>query len=79
MAKQLKYARNQPIKWHMWSMAVLTDPSLSEQRIELTKPISLVYILDDIFDVYGKIDELTLLTEAVNRYGSKIIFLIIDI
>ncbi|OMO98840.1 hypothetical protein COLO4_13672 [Corchorus olitorius] len=34
----------------MWAMAILTDPSLSEQRLELTKPISLVYIIDDIFD-----------------------------
>lgn len=52
----------------MWSMAVLTDPRLSEQRLELTKPISLVYIIDDVFDVYGTIEELTLFTEAVNRY-----------
>ncbi|RVW58704.1 (3S,6E)-nerolidol synthase 1, chloroplastic [Vitis vinifera] len=41
---------------------------LSEQRIELTKPISLIYIIDDIFDVGGTLDELTLFTEAVNRW-----------
>ena len=51
----------------MWPLAVLPDPSLSEQRVELTKPISLVYIIDDIFDVHGTLDELTLFTEAVNR------------
>ncbi|RVW86434.1 (3S,6E)-nerolidol synthase 1 [Vitis vinifera] len=44
------------------------DPSLSEQRVELTKPISLVYIIDDIFDVHGTLDELTLFTEAVTDY-----------
>lgn len=59
----------------MWSMAVLTDPTLSEQRVELTKPISLVYIIDDIFDVYGTLDELTLFTEAINRYASSFFFL----
>lgn len=67
MAKELKFARNQPLKWYMWPLAVLPDPSLSEQRVELTKPISLVYIIDDIFDVHGTLDELTLFTEAVNR------------
>lgn len=72
LAKELKFARNQPLKWHMWSMAALTDPSLSMQRIELTKPISLIYIIDDIFDVYGTLDELTLFTQAVNRYKSLI-------
>ncbi|GMY37114.1 (3S,6E)-nerolidol synthase 1-like [Fagus crenata] len=34
----------------MWPMACLTDPSLSEQRVELTKPLALLYIIDDIFD-----------------------------
>ncbi|KAM7506178.1 hypothetical protein LguiB_005082 [Lonicera macranthoides] len=68
LAKELKFARDQPMKWHMWTMAALTDPSLSMQRIELTKPISLIYIIDDIFDVYGTLDELALFTQAVNRW-----------
>jgi hypothetical protein len=54
----------------MWTAACLTDPSWSDQRIELTKPISLVYVIDDMFDVYGTLDELTLFTNAVNRYVS---------
>ncbi|KAL6333747.1 hypothetical protein AAG906_028933 [Vitis piasezkii] len=68
LAEELKFARDQPLKWYMWPMAVLPDPSLSEQRVELTKPISMIYIIDDIFDVYGTLDELTLFTEAVNRW-----------
>ncbi|XP_059660943.1 (3S,6E)-nerolidol synthase 1-like [Cornus florida] len=68
LAKELKFARDQPLKWHMWSMAILTNSSFSEQRSELTKPISLIYIIDDIFDVHGTLDELTLFTEAVNRW-----------
>ncbi|CAK9142637.1 unnamed protein product [Ilex paraguariensis] len=68
LATELKFARNQPLKWYAWPMAILTNPSLSEQRIELTKPISLVYLLDDIFDVYGTLDELTLFTEAINKW-----------
>ncbi|XP_027191419.1 (3S,6E)-nerolidol synthase 1-like isoform X1 [Cicer arietinum] len=65
---ELPYARNQPLKWYMWSLACLTDPNLSEERVELTKPISLIYIIDDIFDIYGTIEELTLFTEAVSRW-----------
>lgn len=49
-------------------MAILTDLSLSDERIELTKFIALIYIIDDIFDLYGKPEELTLFTEAVNKY-----------
>ena len=44
----------------MWTVACLTDPSLKYQRVELTKPVALVYVIDDMFDVYGKLDELTL-------------------
>ncbi|XP_027347337.1 (3S,6E)-nerolidol synthase 1-like [Abrus precatorius] len=67
-ANELKYARNQPLKWYIWSLACLTDPAMSEERVELTKPISLIYIIDDIFDVYGTLDELTIFTEAVSRW-----------
>nr|AIC76501.1 terpene synthase [Prunus campanulata] len=68
LAKELKFARDQPVKWYIWSMACLTDPKLSEERVELTKPISFIYLIDDIFDVYGTLDELILFTEAVNRW-----------
>nr|KAJ0213193.1 hypothetical protein LSAT_V11C400179610 [Lactuca sativa] len=69
LAKELKLARSQPLNWYLWPMASLEDPSLSEQRLELIKPIALIFIIDDIFDVYGTLDELVLFTEAVIRWG----------
>lgn len=68
LTKELKLARDQPMKWHIWSLAALPNPSMKEERVELTKPISLIYLIDDIFDVYGTLEELTLFTEAVNRW-----------
>ncbi|KEH31174.1 putative (3S,6E)-nerolidol synthase [Medicago truncatula] len=68
LPKDLEFARDEPIKWYSWSMACLPDPQFSEERIELTKPLSLIYIIDDIFDFYGNIDELTLFTDAVKRW-----------
>ncbi|KAJ6893299.1 (3S,6E)-nerolidol synthase 1-like [Populus alba x Populus x berolinensis] len=68
LSTELRFARDQPLKWYMWSMACLTDPSLSEQRIELTKPVSMIYIIDDIFDVHGTLDELVCFTEVINRW-----------
>ena len=72
MAEELEFARDQPLKWYMCSMACLTDPDLSDQRVDLTKPISFIYIIDDIFDVHGTLEELTLFTEAINKYASII-------
>ncbi|KAL5731038.1 hypothetical protein ACHQM5_003801 [Ranunculus cassubicifolius] len=71
LAQKLNFARDQPIKWYMWSLAALEDPRLSEERIQLTKPISLIYLMDDIFDVYGTLDELILFTEAINKWEVK--------
>ncbi|KAJ0682126.1 putative S-linalool synthase [Helianthus annuus] len=71
LAQEFKDARNQPLHWYLWPMASLIDPSLSEQRIELTKPIALVFLIDDIYDVYGTLDELILFTEAVKRWDSN--------
>ncbi|XP_042011346.1 (3S,6E)-nerolidol synthase 1-like [Salvia splendens] len=68
LREELKSSRNQPLKWHVWSMAILRNPMLSKHRIMLTKPISLVYVVDDIFDLYGTVDELTLFTHAVKRW-----------
>ncbi|OAY26031.1 probable terpene synthase 13 [Manihot esculenta] len=68
LSKELKFARNQPLKWHIWSMAAFKDPSWSEQRLDLTKSISFVYLIDDIFDVQGTLDELVLFTEVIKRW-----------
>ncbi|XP_060195345.1 (3S,6E)-nerolidol synthase 1-like [Lycium barbarum] len=68
VTQDLKLARSQPLKWYMWSIGALSDPRMSKERMELIKPISLVYLVDDIFDVYGKLPELTLFTEVVNRW-----------
>ncbi|KAK2393378.1 (3S,6E)-nerolidol synthase [Trifolium repens] len=53
----------------MWPKACFTDPSFSEERIELTKVISLIYLVDDIFDVHhGTLGQLTLFTDLATRW-----------
>ncbi|KAL3850833.1 hypothetical protein ACJIZ3_012715 [Penstemon smallii] len=65
----LKHARNQPLKWYTWSMAIrIDDSSFSWRRVELTKSIAFIYLIDDIFDLYGTLDELISFTEAINRW-----------
>ncbi|GLT50837.1 hypothetical protein SLA2020_242970 [Shorea laevis] len=68
LRKELPLARDQSTKWYLESLACLNDPSLSEERIVLAKTISLIFIIDDIFDLYGTLDELTLFTQVVNRW-----------
>ncbi|KAL8500187.1 hypothetical protein ACS0TY_019972 [Phlomoides rotata] len=68
LSNEMKSSRDQPQKWHMWSMAVLRDPTWSRHRILLSKPNSLVYAVDDIFDLHGTIPQLTLFTQVINRW-----------
>ncbi|XP_012568126.1 neryl diphosphate diphosphatase, chloroplastic-like [Cicer arietinum] len=68
MSKEAKFVMYEPLKWYMWPMTCFTDPNFSEQRIELTKVISLIYVVDDIFDVHGTLDQLTLFTDAAKRW-----------
>ena len=68
LTRELNLARNEPSKWYTWSMAMLIDDiSLSSQRLHLSKSIAFIYLIDDIFDLYGTIDELTVFTKAVQK------------
>ncbi|KNA18453.1 hypothetical protein SOVF_070640 [Spinacia oleracea] len=67
--KELSFARIDPFKWWMWSYGILQGPNMSEDRIELAKAISFIYMIDDIFDGNGtSYDELLLFTEAINGW-----------
>lgn len=62
------FARIQPFKWCMWSLGIIPGPNMSEQRLEIAKVVSFIYMVDDIFDSHQRFDELYLFTEAVIRY-----------
>ncbi|XP_023520215.1 (3S,6E)-nerolidol synthase 1-like, partial [Cucurbita pepo subsp. pepo] len=68
LGRELNFARNQPMKWYIASLSCLTDVCHSEQRIQLAKAIAFVYLIDDIFDVFGTLEELTMFTEVVCRW-----------
>ncbi|CAI0468040.1 unnamed protein product [Linum tenue] len=51
-----------------WPMATLRGSKLAEYRVELAKIISIVYLINDIFDMYGSLDDLALFTEAITRW-----------
>nr|WBO38710.1 terpene synthase 39 [Aquilaria agallochum] len=72
LSRELELVRDQPLKWYTWSLASIEDPSLSNERVELTKPIAMVYVIDDIFDVYGTLDELILFTQVLDRWDYSV-------
>ncbi|CAD6252106.1 unnamed protein product [Miscanthus lutarioriparius] len=68
LAQEIPVARDQVLKWYTWSMTILEGPSFSRYRVEITKIISIAYVVDDIFDLVGTMEELSLFTEAIKMW-----------
>ncbi|XP_043692888.1 alpha-terpineol synthase, chloroplastic-like [Telopea speciosissima] len=49
------------------------EPQFSNFRIDLTKIIMLIALVDDVYDVYGSLEELELFTHAVERWDIEAI------
>ncbi|CAN6226981.1 unnamed protein product [Urochloa humidicola] len=72
LAQEIPVARDQLLKWYMWSITILQGSSLfSRYRVELTKIISLIYVVDDLFDIVGTQEELSLFTEAIKMWNTE--------
>ncbi|EES04392.1 hypothetical protein BDA96_04G021700 [Sorghum bicolor] len=69
LVQEIPVVRDQVMKWYMWSMTAVQGCSFSRYRVEITKIIALVYVVDDIFDLVGTLEELSLFTEAVKVWN----------
>lgn len=56
------------VECYFWILGVYFEPQFFLARRMLTKVIAMTSIIDDIYDVYGTLEELELFTEAVERF-----------
>ncbi|XP_056171193.1 probable terpene synthase 12 isoform X2 [Syzygium oleosum] len=71
LANKLNFARDRLTECFFLAVAVADEPPLSNCRKGLTKVNTLIVILDDVYDIYGTLDELELFTDAVRRWDIK--------
>ncbi|KAK8933764.1 hypothetical protein KSP39_PZI015404 [Platanthera zijinensis] len=64
----IKFARNWPVESYLWTVGLASEPNFSRCRKELAKTVCFVHVIDDIYDIYGSLDELELFTDAVHRW-----------
>ncbi|KAH6766089.1 hypothetical protein C2S52_017072 [Perilla frutescens var. hirtella] len=68
LVEKLSFARDRPLECFLWTVGLLPEPKYSRCRIEAAKAVSILLVIDDIFDIYGKMDELILFTHAIRRW-----------
>ena len=56
----------------LWTVGFIFEPQFSNCRRMLAKVNSLLTAIDDVYDVYGTLDELQLFTDAIIRFGQQL-------
>lgn len=70
---KLPFSRDRLMENFLWAMGIVSEPQFSKCRIGLTKFVCILTAIDDMYDVYGSLDELECFTDAVNRYNNSTI------
>ncbi|CAI9756952.1 unnamed protein product [Fraxinus pennsylvanica] len=70
---KLPFARDRLVECYFWALGVYFEPQYSHDRKMLAKLITMVSVIDDIYDIYGTLDELTLLMDAIERWDLSLV------
>ncbi|XP_014513051.1 isoprene synthase, chloroplastic-like [Vigna radiata var. radiata] len=73
LTKKLDFVRDRLMEVYFWALGMAPHPHQSECRKAVTKMFGLVTIIDDVYDVYGTLEELQLFTDAVERWDMNAI------
>ncbi|KAK7312994.1 hypothetical protein VNO77_37306 [Canavalia gladiata] len=68
IATNLPFARDRLVELYFWTLGVYFEPQFSFGRRLMTKVISMMSIIDDIYDLYGTFEELQLFMDAIERW-----------
>ncbi|KAK4484398.1 hypothetical protein RD792_006977 [Penstemon davidsonii] len=66
--KKLPFARDRVVECYFWVLGIYFEPQYRFARRTLSKVIAMASTIDDIYDVYGTLDELQLFTDAIQRW-----------
>jgi (-)-germacrene D synthase len=66
-SKELPFIRDRVVECYFWIVGVYFEPEYHLARRILSKVIVMTSLIDEIYDVYGTLEELELFTEAIER------------
>ncbi|XP_057812515.1 terpineol synthase, chloroplastic-like [Salvia miltiorrhiza] len=73
LAEKLPFARDRVVENYIWNVGLLFEPQYGYPRIMTTKLFILITVIDDIFDVYGTLEETQLFNEAILRWDVELL------
>nr|B3TPQ7.1 RecName: Full=Alpha-terpineol synthase, chloroplastic; Short=Mg17; Flags: Precursor [Magnolia grandiflora]ACC66282.1 alpha-terpineol synthase [Magnolia grandiflora] len=71
LGQKLGFARDRLMEGFLWTIGVKFEPQFAQCREVLTKINQLITTIDDVYDVYGSLEELELFTKAVDRWDTN--------
>ncbi|KAG2700906.1 hypothetical protein I3760_06G019100 [Carya illinoinensis] len=71
LEETLTFARDRLMENFFWTVGVIFQPKFGYCRRMLTKLITLMTTIDDVYDVYGSLEELELFTDAIERWDTN--------
>uniref|UniRef100_A0A6N2LEK1 Terpene synthase metal-binding domain-containing protein n=1 Tax=Salix viminalis TaxID=40686 RepID=A0A6N2LEK1_SALVM len=71
LIENLGFTRDRLVESFLCAVGLVFEPKYSSFRKWLTKVIIMILIIDDVYDVYGSLNELQQFTEAVDRWDTR--------
>ncbi|KAG6471456.1 hypothetical protein ZIOFF_068898 [Zingiber officinale] len=68
LAQHLPFFRDRLTASFLWTVGCAFEPQFGSFREVETKSNCLIAMLDDVYDVYGSLEELELITDAIDRW-----------
>ncbi|CAK8534681.1 unnamed protein product [Lathyrus sativus] len=65
---KLNFARDRIVENYIWTAGIIFNPNSGYFRKVVTKTFALITLIDDVYDVYGTLEDLELFTEAIDRW-----------
>jgi (-)-alpha-terpineol synthase len=67
LGEKLNFTRDRLIECFLWCVGMKYEPQFGYFRRMCTRICVIITIIDDVYDVYGTLDELELFTDVIER------------
>ncbi|XP_057788855.1 sabinene synthase 1, chloroplastic-like [Salvia miltiorrhiza] len=71
LAEKLPFVRDRIVECYFWAVAMFEPHEYGYHRKMAAIIITMVTVIDDVYDVYGTLDELQLFTDTIQRWDAE--------